>query len=135
MNFDSAPPPHSDSCPFCAIGAAYPPLDPSSPAPSFPDAESSKLSPQAFVVLRTKLCLAFLDIMPLSPGHLLVCTRAHHEKISDVTREEAEELGGWLRVLSRVLAGVTGVWDWNLVQNNGVLTDSSRTWFTSKPQS
>jgi diadenosine tetraphosphate (Ap4A) HIT family hydrolase len=63
--------------------------------------------------------MAFLDIMPLSPGHLLVTTRKHHEKISDVTEEEAKELGSWLPRLSRVLANVTGVWDWNIVQNNG----------------
>jgi diadenosine tetraphosphate (Ap4A) HIT family hydrolase len=63
--------------------------------------------------------MAFLDIMPLSPGHLLVTTRKHNEKISDITGEEARELGEWLPVLSRVLAMVTGVWDWNIVQNNG----------------
>jgi diadenosine tetraphosphate (Ap4A) HIT family hydrolase len=62
--------------------------------------------------------MAFLDIMPLSPGHLLVTTRKHHGKISDVTEEEARELGAWLPRLSRVLANVTGVWDWNIVQNN-----------------
>jgi diadenosine tetraphosphate (Ap4A) HIT family hydrolase len=64
--------------------------------------------------------MAFLDIMPLSPGHLLVTTRKHHEKISDVSEEEARELGLWLPRLSRALAGVTGVWDWNIVQNNGM---------------
>jgi diadenosine tetraphosphate (Ap4A) HIT family hydrolase len=63
--------------------------------------------------------MAFLDIMPLSPGHLLVTTRTHHEKISDVGEEEARELGVWLPRLSRVLANATGVWDWNIVQNNG----------------
>jgi diadenosine tetraphosphate (Ap4A) HIT family hydrolase len=57
--------------------------------------------------------------MPLSPGHLLVTTRKHHEKISDVTEEEAKELGAYLPRLSRVLANATGVWDWNIVQNNG----------------
>lgn len=57
--------------------------------------------------------------MPLSPGHLLVTTRKHHEKITDVTEEEAKELGIWLTRLSRVLANVTGVYDWNIVQNNG----------------
>jgi len=57
--------------------------------------------------------------MPLSPGHLLVTTRKHHEKISDVSEEESRELGEWLPKLSRVLANVTGVWDWNIVQNNG----------------
>jgi diadenosine tetraphosphate (Ap4A) HIT family hydrolase len=63
--------------------------------------------------------MAFLDIMPLAPGHLLVTTREHHEKVSDVTEEEARELGVWVRRISRVLMGVTGVEDWNVVQNNG----------------
>jgi diadenosine tetraphosphate (Ap4A) HIT family hydrolase len=63
--------------------------------------------------------MAFLDIMPLSRGHTLVTTRNHHEKISDITEEEASELGAWLPRLSRVLAIATGVWDWNIVQNNG----------------
>lgn len=33
--------------------------------------------------------------------------------------EESRALGEWLPVLSRVLAKATGVWDWNIVQNNG----------------
>lgn len=39
--------------------------------------------------------------------------------MSDVTEEESRELGMWLSRLSRVLANVTGVHDWNIVQNNG----------------
>jgi diadenosine tetraphosphate (Ap4A) HIT family hydrolase len=73
--------------------------------------DHERVSPSAFVVLSTPLCMAFLDIMPLSPGHLLVTTRRHHEKISDVSEEESRELGLWLPRLSRVLANVTGVWD------------------------
>jgi diadenosine tetraphosphate (Ap4A) HIT family hydrolase len=99
-------------CPFCAIGAVHPP----SPSPS---ADHDLLSPPAFVVLSTRLCLAFLDIMPLAPGHLLVTTRRHRQKISEVSDEESRELGLWLPRLSRVLANVTGVHDWNIVQNNG----------------
>lgn len=106
--------PSPDSpCPFCNIAEAYPPT----PNPS---TDYERISPSAFVVLSTPQCMAFLDIMPLSPGHLLVTTRIHHEKISDVSEEESKELGIWLPRLSRVLANVTGVWDWNIVQNNGM---------------
>ena len=73
-------------------------------------------------MLSTPLVLAFLDILPLSPGHLLVTTRAHKEKVSDVSLEESRALGEWLPVLSRVLAKATGVWDWNIVQNNGIIS-------------
>jgi diadenosine tetraphosphate (Ap4A) HIT family hydrolase len=101
-----------ENCPFCNIAAHFP------PSPS-PDSNHELLSPSAFVVLSSPMVVAFLDIMPLSPGHLLVTTRRHHEKISDVTGEEARALGEWLPRLSKALASVTGVWDWNIVQNNG----------------
>jgi diadenosine tetraphosphate (Ap4A) HIT family hydrolase len=107
----------SEDCPFCHISSTYP----ASPSASDSALDPDRLSPPAFIVLHSSpLCIAFLDIMPLSPGHLLVTTRRHCEKVSDIGEEEARELGAWLRTLSRVLAGVTGVWDWNIVQNNGM---------------
>jgi len=105
------------TCPFCSIASNYP--------PSSSLANPDLTTPSAFVVLSTPQCMAFLDIMPLSPGHLLVTTRNHNEKLSDVSEEEARELGEWLPRLSRVLAKVTGVWDWNIVQNNGELPRDS----------
>ncbi|KAH7310548.1 HIT-like domain-containing protein, partial [Stachybotrys elegans] len=70
-------------------------------------------------VLSTPSLIAFLDILPLSRGHLLLCPRAHRQKASDVTDPEARELGAYLRLLSRALVRATGVADWNIVQNNG----------------
>ncbi|TVY18819.1 Hit family protein 1 [Lachnellula arida] len=99
-------------CPFCNIATHYPPSSP-------PSSNAELVSPSAFVVLSTPLCMAFLDIMPLAPGHLLVTTRKHHQKLSDVSEEEAAELGVWVRRISRVLMKITGVEDWNVVQNNG----------------
>jgi len=105
----------SANCPFCTISTTYPPS-----APQSPNLSSERTSPPTFLVLRSSpVCIAFLDIMPLSPGHLLLTTRTHREKVSEVTDEEARELGRWLRVLSGALARVTRVWDWNIVQNNG----------------
>jgi diadenosine tetraphosphate (Ap4A) HIT family hydrolase len=105
--------PPAEPCPFCAIAHAY--------TPSSPFHDPTLVTPPAFVILCSPLCLAFLDIMPLAQGHLLVTTRMHHEKLSDVSEPEAAELGKWLRVLSRVLGRATGVWDWNIVQNNGTI--------------
>lgn len=105
-----------------------------SPVPEAPDPE--KLDPQCHLILSTKLVLAFLDIMPMAPGHILLTTRKHYQKLSDLqpvgrgqdwitqrsakeAREAARELGEWLPVLSRALCTVTGIEDWNIVQNNG----------------
>ena len=121
------------SCPFCTISQAYP-ADPSSPVPNSPDPE--KIAPQCHLILSTDHVLAFLDILPIAPGHILVTTRDHYEKLSDLyttpkphredritqrkpDRDSARELGDWLPVISRALCRATGIEDWNVVQNNG----------------
>ncbi|KAI1382961.1 HIT-like protein [Hypoxylon trugodes] len=107
-------------CPFCVISNSFNPFDPSHPPPSTsPSIDPTKLSPPSFIILSTPTLIAFLDIMPLSPGHLLLCPRAHRPKLTDVTPDEASSLGAYLRILSAALVRATGVPDWNVVQNNG----------------
>src|ERR1700753_3990434 len=110
--------PYPQSCPFCAIAAAYPPhsssqADHHSPSykslsqplyqyvPSKPDA--SLVEPNCHLILSTPQVLAFLDIMPLSPGHVLVITRNHHVKLGAVPGDEARELGFWLALISKAV--------------------------------
>ncbi|KAK5996735.1 hypothetical protein PT974_02075 [Cladobotryum mycophilum] len=114
----SLPPPstHESDCPFCAIASAHPPYNPSQPPASIP---SDLTTPASFVVLSTPTLMAFLDILPLSYGHVLLCTRTHRPKLTDVSPSEARDLGGYLRLLSAALVRTTGVADWNVVQNNG----------------
>ncbi|KAI1351556.1 HIT domain-containing protein [Xylaria sp. FL0043] len=118
--FDPTILPPDDSCPFCNIAQTYPSFPPSQPpAPDSPELDPFKLAPASFVVLSTPMLMAFLDIMPLSHGHLLLCPRSHKPKLSDVSPDEAAELGSYLRILSKALTRATGVYDWNVVQNNG----------------
>ncbi|KAK4909980.1 hypothetical protein LTR28_000096, partial [Elasticomyces elasticus] len=123
------------SCPFCTIATAYPPTTAASPVPSSAaDTDPEKVSPSAFVLLSTPLVLAFLDILPIAPGHVLLATRRHAPRLSTVSTAEARALGFWLPVLSRVLlrtfssssssddtaaADEHDLEDWNIVQNNG----------------
>ncbi|PVI08517.1 HIT-like protein [Periconia macrospinosa] len=81
--------------------------------------DPERTSPASFVVLASKDGVAFLDILPMVGGHLLVATRQHRVKVADMKSEEAREMGFWLPILSRVVARVTGVDDYNIVQNNG----------------
>lgn len=122
-HFDPSTTPLSDEpCPFCVIADTYPAFDPAAPprqsARSL-DPEATSPAPSTFVVLSTPLLVAFLDILPLSTGHLLLCPRSHRPKLSDVTATESEALGYYLRILSKAVTRVTGVGDWNVVQNNG----------------
>lgn len=119
--FDTTTPPSQETdCPFCHISLTYPPYPPSSPPP--PDSLSPTLThphPSTHLILSTPLLIAFLDIMPLSVGHLLLCPRAHRPKLTDVTPAESAELGKYLRILSTAVSRATGIKDWNVVQNNG----------------
>ncbi|KAF2255648.1 HIT-like protein [Trematosphaeria pertusa] len=120
-----------DACPFCNIASAYPSSSISSrlwtPAsvslesciPNDDEAHHEKTTPSSFVVLASRDVVAFLDILPMTGGHLLVATRGHRVKVADMEEGEGREIGFWLPVLARVVAKVTGVTDYNIVQNNG----------------
>lgn len=112
---------HSEDgpCPFCHISNTYAPYDPSSQPISTLNPEATSPAPATFLVLSTPLLIAFLDILPLSHGHVLLCPRRHAPKLTDATPEESASLGVYLRLLSAALVRVTGVKDWNVVQNNG----------------
>ncbi|KAK3955766.1 HIT-like domain-containing protein [Pseudoneurospora amorphoporcata] len=107
------------NCPFCHISSTFPSYSPLSPPSPFPPSTSTSPHPRTFLLLSTPLLVAFLDIMPLSPGHLLLCPRRHAAKLTDVFSDEAAELGKYLRILSEAVTRATGIKDWNVVQNNG----------------
>ena len=111
-----------ETCPFCTIASTYAPYPPTSPPPPTSSLLSPDLTaPETHLILSTPDVVAFLDIMPLSPAHLLLCPRPHAQKLSDVPPAPAEALGRYLPVVSRALVRVLGEGtDWNVVQNNGV---------------
>ncbi|KAL7771981.1 hypothetical protein CFE70_001934 [Pyrenophora teres f. teres 0-1] len=102
-----------ETCPFCNIAAAFPfpsQTQRSTPqlwtsssstknadlASCIPDDEESapgKTSPSSFVVLRSRDVVAFLDILPMTGGHLLVTTRQHKVKVADMGAVESREIG------------------------------------------
>jgi len=92
MSLDEAYP---QSCPFCKIAAAYPaPHTPSPYQDAIPeDVDVAKVQPSCFLVLSAPDVMAFLDIQPMTRGHLLVCVRGHREKIEHLAGGEAKEVG------------------------------------------
>lgn len=123
-------------CAFCKIANAYP-VSSNSPIPINPDPEAVD-GPTCHLLLSTRHVLAFLDIMPIAPGHILLTTRDHYEKLSDLhkppqpsqnrspersqlpsNRATSQALGEWLSIVSSALVRATGIEDWNVVQNNG----------------
>ncbi|CAI4211933.1 unnamed protein product [Parascedosporium putredinis] len=118
------------NCPFCNIAANYAPYAPASP-PSSPLADDSPISPtktapETHIVLSTPTVMAFLDIMPLQPFHILLCPRSHRPRLTNVSRDEAAEMGQWLAVLSHAVVKVTGSPDWNVGQREELDDDEGR---------
>jgi histidine triad (HIT) family protein len=63
--------------------------------------------------------LAFLDVGPLSHGHTLVIPKESAATLDGLSDEAAAALGRVLPRLCRAVRQVTGVADYNVLQNNG----------------
>lgn len=63
--------------------------------------------------------LAFLDINPLSPGHLLVIPKERAAQLHLLSDEAAAALGRVLPRLCRAVCQTTGIEAYNVLQNNG----------------
>ena len=61
--------------------------------PKEEDADPEKTQPASFVVLASEYVLAFLDILPMTGGHLLVATRGHRRTVGEMEEVESRELG------------------------------------------
>lgn len=63
--------------------------------------------------------LAFMDIQPVNPGHVLVVPRQHFESLTDVPPQLALHLFRVAMQLVPVIRHVTGCEDMNIVVNSG----------------
>lgn len=63
--------------------------------------------------------LAFLDINPLSRGHVLVIPRQRVARIQDLDEAAAAAVGRIIPRLCRAISEITGVDEMNLLVNNG----------------
>ncbi|HEX5656815.1 MAG TPA: HIT family protein [Polyangiales bacterium] len=70
-------------------------------------------------VYEDDLVFAFLDIGPLSPGHLLVIPKQEVATVDQLSDESAAAIGRVLPRLARALIKVSGTKDYNILQNNG----------------
>ena len=63
--------------------------------------------------------LAFLDIGPLCPGHLLVIPKERKAYLHELSDAAAAAIGRVLPRLSRAVMVATGATNYNILQNNG----------------
>ncbi len=65
--------------------------------------------------------IAFLDISPLSRGHLLVVPKEAKAQLHELSDESAAAIGRVLPRLARAVLAATGATAYNILQNNGAL--------------
>jgi len=63
--------------------------------------------------------IAFLDIAPVSRGHVLVVPKEERERLHELSDESAAALGRALRRVAAAVVQATGAADYNVLQNNG----------------
>ena len=63
--------------------------------------------------------LAFLDINPLSRGHVVVIPREPAETLDQLSEESAAAIGKVLPRIARAVMAATGAKHYNILQNNG----------------
>ncbi len=73
----------------------------------------------AHVVYEDQSTIAFLDVGPLSEGHLLLVPREHYAKLSDLPAELAADLGSRIPLLGRALMKVASASAFNVLCNEG----------------
>ena len=70
-------------------------------------------------VYENEWVFAFLDISPLSRGHVLVIPKESKAYLHELSDESAAEIGRVLPRLARAVLSVTGASAYNILQNNG----------------
>jgi histidine triad (HIT) family protein len=70
-------------------------------------------------ILETEEALAFLDINPLAPGHVLLIPKQHHLHITDMSADAWQRVTQHLPRLARAVKTATGADGFNVLQNNG----------------
>ena len=72
-----------------------------------------------FKVFENDYVYSFLDINPVSHGHVLVIPKEPARFLHELSPESSSELGRALSIISKAITEVTGVTNYNIIQNNG----------------
>jgi len=71
------------------------------------------------MVYEDATAIAFLDIQPVNPGHVLVVPRQHYEVLQDIPRRVGAHLYELASRLIPIVQTASGATDMNIVVNSG----------------
>tara|TARA_Y100000768_G_scaffold310985_1_gene245484 strand:+ start:3103 stop:3522 length:420 start_codon:yes stop_codon:yes gene_type:complete len=73
----------------------------------------------SFKIFENDHVYSFLDINPVSRGHVLVIPKEPAQFLHELSPESSSELGRALSSISKSIVEVTGATSYNIIQNNG----------------
>lgn len=76
-----------------------------------------------YTVYEDDICLAFLDINPISPGHTLIIPKKHYKDLNDIDSKTLNHILKVAKELSATLKEKLNYQGLQLVQNNGICQD------------
>lgn len=74
-----------------------------------------------YKIYEDEAIIAFLDVMPVLPGHILVVPKAHVENLEAASPELLAKLMAVIQKLAPTLHSALGAFGFNLAQNNGAV--------------
>jgi histidine triad (HIT) family protein len=100
------------------LSAARPKREQGAPAPNCIFCRIAAGQAPAWVVYEDAHAIAFLDTRPIAPGHILVCPKAHSERLTEM--EEMANLTAALKKVAQMVEENLAA-DYNLGANQGAL--------------
>ncbi len=104
------------------LPAAHGPAGMETVIPRDPDCVFCKIVAReipALIIHEDKSVIAFLDINPLTEGHLLVIPREHYAQVVDMPPAQCSALFSSVPMLGQALIRVTSAEGFNVLVNNG----------------
>ena len=73
---------------------------------------------ESYKIYEDEFSFVILDINPINPGHVLVLTKKHYNKLSEIDEMEASDIFRIIKKIEKIVAG-SGCTGTNVLQNNG----------------
>jgi len=70
-------------------------------------------------VYEDEVCLAFMDIGPISPGHTLLVPKTHYETVMEMPPETVAHLARQIPAMAGAVKKAVGAEGINVLENNG----------------
>jgi len=70
------------------------------------------------VVYENEYVIAFLDIFPISKGHLIIAPKSHYQSIEDIPEDDLVEVFKIVKMYAKLLHEKLNIDGYNILQNN-----------------